>query len=256
MAKRKEGVSDEMIVETYLQCRSAEKTAKMLGVSDSTVYRILREKKIQRDGLTRFRKSITKFQGKEAEIRAAYEGGATMLELRKLYGDGTHYAFKHAIKRAGGCLRQANNPLIKPEEFNKIKELRAMGCSQAAIAVELGRSQSLISRVLVRNNMRRMVRSFQEKWVTTGGYISVSLSKDDPFASMRTVDGRVLEHRINMARKLGRPLLPTETVHHRDRDRQNNDPDNLQLRQGKHGKHIAMCCLDCGSRRIGPCDIA
>lgn len=63
--------------------------------------------------------------------------------------------------------------------------------------------------------------------------------------------GHVLEHRLVMARKLGRPLLRTETVHHIDGDRMNNAPENLQLRQGKHGKHVVMCCLDCGSHNIG-----
>ena len=37
------------------------------------------------------------------------------------------------------------------------------------------------------------------------------------------------EHRIVMAEILGRALLPDEVVHHRDGDRLNNDPRNLEL---------------------------
>ena len=41
-----------------------------------------------------------------------------------------------------------------------------------------------------------------------------------------------VEHRVVMERKLGRRLLPTEVVHHRDGDVTNNDPSNLELLGG------------------------
>jgi hypothetical protein len=45
-----------------------------------------------------------------------------------------------------------------------------------------------------------------------------------------TVDGiRVLEHRHVMEKQLGRKLLTHEQVHHKDRDRHNNDPANLEV---------------------------
>lgn len=60
------------------------------------------------------------------------------------------------------------------------------------------------------------------------------------------MDGKyVLEHRVIMAGLLGRPLLPSEQVHHIDADRQNNSPDNLELRSGPHGIGATKHCLTC-----------
>ncbi len=49
----------------------------------------------------------------------------------------------------------------------------------------------------------------------------------------------VMEHRLVMAEKIGRPLQPEERVHHLDGNRQNNDPGNLQLftNQSAHVKY-------------------
>jgi len=84
----------------------------------------------------------------------------------------------------------------------------------------------------------------------------VWVSPDDDFYSMTWKSGYAYEHRLEMARKLGRILRKTETVHHIDGDKTNNSPANLELRQGKHGKHVVMCCLDCGSRNIGHAPLA
>lgn len=89
-----------------------------------------------------------------------------------------------------------------------------------------------------------------------GAYIAVRLEDDDPLACMRTAHGYVLEHRLVMARQLGRPLLPSETVHHINNDGHDNRPENLQLRMGRHGTGYVLRCADCGSPRLEPAKLA
>jgi hypothetical protein len=50
-----------------------------------------------------------------------------------------------------------------------------------------------------------------------------------PMADKR---GRILEHRYVMAQQLGRLLLNSEIVHHKDENKLNNHPDNLELLSG------------------------
>lgn len=81
-----------------------------------------------------------------------------------------------------------------------------------------------------------------------GGYISLK-QKTHPNAHC---DGYVSEHRAVMAQVLGRPLLPTEHVHHKNHDKTDNRPVNLEIltntehlryhrleRLQKHGRAIA-----------------
>jgi transposase-like protein len=86
---------------------------------------------------------------------------------------------------------------------------------------------------------------------TDDGYIKVRPTAEEALLCPPNVDGYVLEHRLVMAKALGRPLLGTETVHHiRSSEKDNNDLSNLQLRQGHHGSGAAFQCRSCGSHDV------
>lgn len=82
------------------------------------------------------------------------------------------------------------------------------------------------------------------------GYVYCWLAIDDPFRSMAKKNGSIAEHRLVMAKALGRLLKDHETVHHIDGDKQNNDLANLQLRSSAHGRGQAAQCAACGSNNV------
>ena len=62
-----------------------------------------------------------------------------------------------------------------------------------------------------------------------GGYIRAWLAPDDAFFSMADSKGYVAEHRLVMARYLGRPLDDSEIVHHVNGVKDDNRLENLCL---------------------------
>lgn len=61
------------------------------------------------------------------------------------------------------------------------------------------------------------------------GYRLIKLKPNDFFCPMVTKNGYVFEHRIVMAKSLGRCLQPWERVHHRNGIRDDNRIENLRL---------------------------
>lgn len=61
------------------------------------------------------------------------------------------------------------------------------------------------------------------------GYILVKIFPVNPYYPMADKKGYVFEHRLMMAKKLGRCLSSSEQVHHKDGKRDHNTEQNLEL---------------------------
>jgi hypothetical protein len=70
------------------------------------------------------------------------------------------------------------------------------------------------------------------------GVMSVAVGKGQGYLDKHgyVLVAGVPEHRTVMERVMGRKLTPEETVHHKDGNRTNNDPANLELWDTRHGK--------------------
>ena len=62
--------------------------------------------------------------------------------------------------------------------------------------------------------------------IASNGYVLIKVGFDHHLADVR---GYAYEHRLVAEQKLGRRLEPGELVHHKDENKQNNHPDNLEV---------------------------
>ena len=93
---------------------------------------------------------------------------------------------------------------------------------------------------------RDCYRQFNPRRIDPNGYVLVYAPEHSSRES-----GQAFEHRVVMAKHLGRLVREDESVHHINGIRDDNRIENLQLRQGKHGRGTRMVCLDCGSHNVG-----
>lgn len=189
-------------------------------------------------------------------VVAAYEGGAFVASLAERYGVSTGTVRKY-LRERGVTIRKRGHGLDGPTRLKLQGERLASAVrdyeaemSLVDVARKYGVTRHTMRRALERAGTDR--RSYRQLRVRRpDGYVLIWVAPDDPMRVMgQSRRGRVFEHRLVMARHIGRPLLPTETVHHRNGVRDDNRLENLELRQGKHGYGQAWRCCDCGSLNV------
>jgi len=249
--------SDErLITERYAAGDRTGVLAEEFGLPKQAIAKIVR----RNGGEVRGRGANRLSPENEAEMVRLYADGVPLSELRRLFG--VHVtSVPRVARRHGVQVRPQRRPhrVFADAEVVEMGRLwNDEGLSQTGIAKRFGTTQSIVSSVLrsvgITPVARHAVRCGEDhpSWkggrsADGNGYILIHLSGDDQMASMRSRSGYVREHRLVMARYLGRPLRRSESVHHINGIRTDNRLENLQLYHGVHGPGVALRCADCGS---------
>ena len=247
----------DKVVAYYVKHSSAQKTSKRFGVPTQSVYGMLKRRGVDRIGDAVRNERLRKLPN-SAEIRRLYESGKCMREIAQMYG-ACIATVREALIKAGVESRRRGGRVkeLTADQEREIIALYADTKSQMAVAATVARSQAVISRILRRNGItdgRRPQGDKHGSWkggrLVYRGYAQVLMDRSDVFYGMANALGYVMEHRLVMARALGRPLTKHETVHHVNGDGTDNRIGNLQLRFGRHGKGVVMTCAKCGSHDV------
>ena len=198
--------------------------------------------------------SVTKEQ-----LLDAYENQAlTPEEIGLQYGVSGH-TIRNAMRHFGIVMRGSSATRRKRgSAFFRLskEELTHLYCDEALtgreIAQRFGVGQTSVLRCLAKFCIPRRISKDGHGWTwkgskrTTNGYIEVLLEPEDAMYQMANKRGYVPEHRLVMARHLGRCLSLTEVVHHRNGIRDDNRLENLELFPSiKEHCALSRTCTNC-----------
>lgn len=115
-------------------------------------------------------------------------------------------------------------PSCQEERWMQVRNYKRGGCSGLCLSCYNKGLKAKKVRDTARK-VRRNIRGIKKDH----GYIFIKLYDDDFYFPMANQQHYVREHRLVMAKHLGRCLHPWEIVHHRNRIKDDNRIENLQL---------------------------
>ena len=171
-------------------------------------------------------------QSKVDQCVALYESGLSQIQVAAEMGPGVSQGDVYReLKRRGVVCRH----YWSAEKVQLLLDLYAAGANVAECARLLHTERSQCRKVLRKHGVKTRVvvlsgekhGGWKERSVDADGYVHI------------WVNGRkCLEHRAVMEKILGRPLLEEEVVHHRNKNKADNRPENLEM-FSTNGEHLA-----------------
>jgi hypothetical protein len=250
---------EQAILDAYKNVSNVSEVCRQVGLPSKPVYRILKRYNVT---IVAPWVSRSKFTfAVETEIMERYKNGEGACKLAREYGCEPITIRKirerHGVKQMPHGGRKFFNDGDKNRMRSFWDEGRSVNFIARALNVSPECARVNLEEIGVNIEPRLPRGANSSRWAGgrhahSGQYYYANVAPSDPLACMRNRYGYVLEHRLVMARHLGRPLSRSETVHHINGDGKDNRIENLQLRTGLHGKGVVLCCADCGSQHIVP----
>jgi transposase len=246
---------DAEIVRLWKEGLTGREVARQLGIGETTAYRILGNADLPVEERQYVRARCIP-RDRVRDVVERYEAGALADEIAADFGV-SRATVINRLREEGVTIRHGGTQR-RQWDADQVAQMCALyqeGITQERIAVQFGTHQGQVSRVLREAGVDKKIRRLRKGGrAQVNGYVYVKFWGDDPgdepFLVMRTSSNYVAEHRLVMARHLGRPLRRSETVHHINGNKTDNRLENLQLRQGRHGNGGCFRCRDCGSHNV------
>lgn len=260
---------EKNIIQLYNSGKGAPEISKELSVGETSIYRILSKVNIKPKDLIKSgeRQGCRKFSNDiELEIVEKYKNGMTMESLSKEYGCSGATAVRKILKRHNTETRKTGNKFreMTHEErdllTNQWKDAESKQKLCDILGVSRGTINCWLKQIGITDHTKPRLRGENHGMWKGGrrvenGYVFVLIYPEDPMWCMANNAGYVAEHRLVMARHLGRPLNKNEQVHHKNGLRDDNRLENLQHRIGSHGSGQCLRCRSCGSFDVEPVEI-